>query len=189
MNLYTALLASFALIAPVPAEDSASNGDTARHSRSEGAAPVAGFDGTRQPFAIFEQFVLPQSQHQVRIEQRVIIRIAPSPPAARAEMLARIPRREMDGRFQEVETDKCVPIGDIAGVAPVQQNRLLLFMRDRRVLSAALDRTCDAQAFYSGFYVERSADGMMCSGRETLQSRAGTSCGVSRFSRLVAIKD
>jgi hypothetical protein len=95
----------------------------------------------------------------------------------------------METSYQEVEQGSCVPIGSIAGVAPVQSNRLLLFMRDRQVLSAALDKACDAQAFYSGFYVERSEDGMLCKGRDMLQSRAGTSCEVAQFNRLVAIRD
>lgn len=163
--------------------------EKAHHARSDKVVPRVSLDRSQTVFSIFERSIQPQTQNQVRIEQRVIVRIAPSSPAARQESLARLPRREMETSFQEVETDKCVPIQAIAGVAPVQQNRLLLFMRDHRVLTAALDRTCDAQAFYSGFYVERSEDGMLCSGREMLQSRAGTSCEVSRFNRLVAIRD
>lgn len=140
-------------------------------------------------FSPLQQSIQPEPWGQVRIEQRVVIRIAPSPPATRQRMLSRLPRRQMEARFEEVEVDRCVPVGSIAGVAPVQENRLLLFMRDRRVLSAALERACDAQAFYSGFYVERSEDGLLCVGRDMLQSRAGTSCGVEQFSRLVAVRD
>ena len=61
-------------------------------------------------------------------------------------------------------------------------------MRDRRVLSAALERSCSPQDFYSGFYIERQ-DGQLCAKRDHLQSRAGASCQISRLNRLVASRD
>lgn len=188
MTIFSALFLPLALLSPATA-DAQRPGDKAWHMGPAEAPPVVGFGRMPQPFSVLERSILPQRQWQVRIEQRVIIRIAPSPPATREQMLARLPRRRMETRFEEVEFDRCVPVQSIAGVAPVQQNRLLLFMRDRRVLSAALDRACDAQAFYSGFYVERSEDGMLCTGRDMLQSRAGTSCGVTQLNRLVAMRD
>ena len=178
MNSFSALLAALALLTPM------TTGERAGHAPREESRPAMSLQPLEPPFS-----VLPQVQNQVRIERRVIIRIAPSPPAAREQMLARLPRREMTTSFQEVELGTCIPIQAIGGVAPVQRNRLLLFMRDRRVLSAALDRACDAQAFYSGFYVERNEDGMLCVNRDMLQSRAGTSCEVSQLNRLVAVRD
>ena len=84
-------------------------------------------------------------------------------------------------------------IGDpeitVSGIAPLEANRLLVFMRDRRLLSVALERICDADAFYLGAYVERSADGKLCSGRDTLRARTGATCQISRISRLVAVRD
>lgn len=188
MTVLSALFFPLALFPAVPTGIERPAGEMHRLGLAK-AAPVASLGRMPQPFSILEHAILPQGQNQVRIEQRVIIRIAPSPPSAREEMLARLPRRRMEGRFEEVEFDRCVPVQSIAGVAPVQRNRLLLFMRDRRVLSAALARACDAQAFYSGFYVERSGDGMLCVGRDMLQSRTGTSCEVAQFNRLVAVRD
>lgn len=142
------------------------------------------------PFQTLQQGHLPQVQHQVRIEGRVIIRIAPSPPSARQAMLSELPRRQIATRYQEERMRGCVPIEGIAGVQPLQQeNRLLLFMRDRRVLSAALERSCRAQAFYSGFYIERGDDGMLCASRDLIQSRAGAKCEVAQLNRLVAVRD
>lgn len=183
MNSFNALLASLALLTPVTA------GEKARHAPAEESVPAMSLQSPRQNFSVFDRSAVPQTQNQVRIEQRVIIRIAPSPPAARERMLSRLPRREMETSFEEADAGSCVPIQAIAGVAPVQPNRLLLFMRDRRVLSAALDRACDAQAFYSGFYVERNDDGMLCTKRDVLQSRAGATCEVTQLSRLVAVRD
>jgi hypothetical protein len=189
MNTFVALLASAVLLAPALV-GALQDGETASHSAPKAEAPRLGFQQQMpEPFREFEDGFRPQVQEQVRIERRVIVRIAPSPPSAREEMLARLPRREMPTRYQEEELDGCVPVESIAGSTPVQENRLLLFMRDRRILSAALERTCSAQAFYSGFYVERNEDGMLCSGRDRLQSRAGASCEVSRLNRLVAVRD
>lgn len=142
-----------------------------------------------EAFRTFDDSFRPQVQEQVRIERRVIVRVAPSSPSTREEVLSRLPRRQMPTRYEEERAEGCVPVEAIVGYAPVHENRLLLFMRDRRVLSAALERACSAQAFYSGFYVERNEDGMLCSGRDRLQSRAGASCEVSGFNRLVAVRD
>lgn len=126
---------------------------------------------------------------QVRIEERVIIRIAPSAPASRDRLMS-LQQQAARTSYHEEKLDGCIPVSAIAGVQPAPaQNRLLLFMRDRRVLSAALEKACRPEDFYSGFYVERSRDGQLCSKREKLQSRAGASCRVSQLNRLVAGRD
>ena len=191
MSILTALFFQLALLAPAngTAEGPAHAAERHNLGAADPALPVVSLRRVPPPFSILHDGILPRWQNQVRIEQRVVIRIAPSPPTAREEILARLPRRQMETRFEEVAFDRCVPVQSIAGVAPVQQNRLLLFMRDRRVLSAALERACDAQAFYAGFYLERNDDGMLCTGRDKLQSRAGASCEVAQFSRLVALRE
>jgi len=127
---------------------------------------------------------------QVRIEERVIIRIAPSTAASRERSMALLPGRSSERTtFREEKLDGCIPLAGIAGAQPTERNRLLLFMRDRRILSAALERACDAEDFYSGFYVERKEDGQLCARRDRLQSRAGASCRVAQLNRLVAVRD
>lgn len=156
----------------------------------EAEKPAMGFDAAGiEPFRIVEEARRPPVQQQVRIEQRVIIRIAPSSPAARERMLAALPRRSSETKFRERKLDGCIDVEAIAGVAPAEQNRLLLFMRDRRILTAALERACNPQDYYSGFYVERNDDGQICARRDRLQSRAGASCQVSQLNRLVAVRD
>lgn len=132
---------------------------------------------------------LDEPSFQVRIEQRVIIRISPGTPNAREQMMATLPRRASREGYLEERLRGCVPISTIVGVQPGPNNRLLLFMSDRRVLTAGLDRSCNAQDFYSGFYIERNEDGRLCSGRDHLQSRAGASCAVESLNRLVAVRD
>ncbi len=141
----------------------------------------------RDPFSALQEARRGPVLGQVRIERRVIIRIAPSDEATRASLMAELPRREMEENFEEVPHGNCVSVESILGVRAMRDNRLLLFTRDRQILTATLERECSARAFYSGFYVERSEDGRLCAGRDMLQSRAGSSCGVSGFTRLVAV--
>lgn len=126
---------------------------------------------------------------QVRIEQRVTIRIAPRDPAVRPSMLADMaPNAAIPPRFSERKMGRCVPISGIAAVQATS-GRLLLFMRDQRLVAASLEKTCRARDFYSGFYVERTGDGLLCIERDKLHSRAGASCEVSKLRQLVASDD
>ena len=134
---------------------------------------------------------LRQSQivRQVRIEQRVIVRISPARGRNASQLLNDLPRQELTARYEERKTDKCLPVAGIAGVQTGSGNRLLLFLRDRRIISVNLEKTCRARDFYSGFYVERNKDGNLCIKRDKLQSRTGAKCEVARMRQLVAVKD
>ena len=125
---------------------------------------------------------------QVRIEQRVIVRIAPS-AAARHSMMADLPQREIETRFEERKMGKCINLRSIAGVQANEGTRLLLFLRDRRIVSAHLEKACRARDFYSGFYVEKDNDGNICIERDKLMSRAGAKCEIARLRELVAVRD
>ena len=92
-------------------------------------------------------------------------------------------------RYQERKIGKCVSVDDIAGVQTGSGDRLVLFLRDRRMVSARLEKACRARDFYSGFYLERSKDGKLCIERDKLQSRAGANCEVDRLRELVPVDD
>ena len=190
MNSFAAFLTPLALLLPaVPAvlpHGAAPEDEPARAAMEQDKAAGSFTVAPATPLRLLEEARRPRVAGQVRLEQRVIIRIAPSSPQRMERSLSELNRSS--DRFEEVRLGECIPINMIAAVAP-QENRLLLFMRDRRVLSAALDRTCDAQAFYSGFYIERNDDGMLCVNRDMLKSRAGTSCEVAQLNRLVAVRD
>ncbi|WP_338468038.1 hypothetical protein RXV95_05640 [Novosphingobium sp. ZN18A2] len=126
----------------------------------------------------------PQTWDQVRIEQRLTIRIAPH-RARRRDMLAAIPSGPMPQRFVERRSVRCLPVGGIAGVQVAGDDRLVLFMRDQRLIGANLEKACSARDFYSGFYLENSSDGKLCAKRDILHSRSGMNCGVSRMHVLV----
>jgi hypothetical protein len=122
---------------------------------------------------------------QVRIEQRVVVRVSPRAMSARQNMLAELPPPAPPQRLVERKIGKCLPVRSIAAVQTGSGNRLLLFTRDRRIITAKLEKACRARDFYSGFYVEQNEDGMLCVDRDKLQSRAGANCEVSRIRQLV----
>lgn len=126
-----------------------------------------------------------ESRNQVRIEQRVTIRITPRQSAPQPNMLADLPTRPLPQRLAERDFGHCLPIAGVAGVEVSNDNRLILYMRDHKVLSAGLERSCNARDYYSGFYVERNSDGQICVKRDSLLSRSGTSCKLSRIHQLV----
>lgn len=151
---------------------------------------MLGFSDVATPaLRVLEDAAHPDSWGQVRIEERVIIRISPSPPELRQRLQELQPRRASANAWREVAHDGCVRVGNIVGVQPTTDNRLLLFMQNRNVLAASLERGCDARAFYSGFYLERSDDGRLCIARDRLQSRAGVSCALDTLRRLVPVDD
>lgn len=130
-----------------------------------------------------------QTVRQIRIEQRVIVRISPRRSRTRNEMLALQPRQSLNRRYEERKMEKCVPVSGISAVQTGSGNRLLLFMRDAGIISVNLEKACRARDFYAGFYVEKNADGQLCVDRDKLQSRSGAKCEVERMRQLVAVQD
>jgi hypothetical protein len=130
-----------------------------------------------------------EEANQVRIEQRMTIRVSPRPSPVRQNMLMDLPGREVGPRFVERKMGKCLKVSGIAGVQPDGGSRLLLFMRDQRIVSAELERACRSRDFYSGFYLSRSTDGKLCVDRDTLLSRSGANCKLTRIRQLVESGD
>ncbi len=190
MKRFLLTLAALAILLPVltaelPMRAQAQSVNTS--ASPEQQRPELGLDGiATPPLRVLQDARHPEILNQVRVSQRVIIRISPSTPDARERMMATLPRQSDRDEFEEVPHPDCIDIEDIAGVTSTQDNRLLLFMRNREVLAASLERACTARAFYSGFYVERSTDGRLCIGRDQLQSRAGASCEIAAINRIVA---
>ena len=136
-------------------------------------------------FQTFSQSFQVPAENQVRIEQRVTIRVTPRSAPPPPNMLVDMPGRMPPPRTHERDIGRCLPISGIAGVQVSGDDRLILFMRDRRIVSAALERACSARDFYSGFYVERNSDGQMCVKRDTLRSRSGANCRLSRIRQII----
>jgi hypothetical protein len=124
---------------------------------------------------------------QVRIEQRIVIRISPQRNSNRNSLFASLPQQPLNTRYEERKMSKCISVAQIAGVQTGSGTQLLLYLTDRTIVSANLEKACRARDFYSGFYVERSQDGKLCVGRDKLQSRTGATCEVARMRQLVAV--
>lgn len=193
MNPLSFLFAPLVLVpvASMPLADVPMPGESETAALAE-QAMVAEEPGFNQamPFASLVEMMRDKAQ-QVSIEQRIIIRIAPRGPAApdsRVNLMADLPRSAAP-RFKEKSMPKCVPASGIAGVQIAPENHLVLFMRDSRLVSTQLEKSCNARDFYSGFYVQRSGDGMICSGRDKLQSRNGASCKLGKLKQLVEKDD
>lgn len=184
MHSLLSLAAPLALMLPWAAGDSVPQRPASSSPQCEAAAqadvPVM------NPLSAFRAG---QSAMQVRIEQRVVVRIAPASSAVRQNMLAELPQRAISSRFEEARKEKCVPLEGIVGVQTGSGNRLVLFLRDRRMISVALEKSCRARDFYSGFYVERRKDGRLCVDRDKLQSRTGVRCEVESMRRLAEVRD
>ncbi len=126
----------------------------------------------------------PPPARQVSIEQRVTIRVAPRAPALPAAFDS-LPANGVSPRFTEKKMGKCIPVGGIAGVQYRDASRLVLYLRDRRMVSITLEKGCRARDFYSGFYVARNNDGQLCVDRDEILSRAGANCTLSAMQQLV----
>ncbi|MXO90552.1 hypothetical protein [Pontixanthobacter aquaemixtae] len=124
-------------------------------------------------------------QYQVRIDQRVVIRVSPRRPATRQDLNAPLPQQTRPRRLVERKIGKCVKMNQISGVQPTRDNRLILYLRSNKMIAANLEKTCSVRDFYSGFYVEPSEDGNLCINRDKLQSRTGVKCKLSKIRQLV----
>lgn len=182
MSLMSALLTPLALLFPA-----VSAGDAAPASGAGAAAMVdreRSAIGSAQPVAGQSAPVwLPEQWYQVRIERRVVLRIAPR------RVTLSTPENRTPVRYRRQSLGECMDMDDIGAVRPASQSRLLFYRRQGDMVSVQLDRSCRAQAFYSGFYVERSDDGRLCTMRERLRSRSGVTCQIASLDRLVPVAE
>lgn len=161
--------------------------EASSHSYASSGSPSVWREQTEWQ-ELVDTFRRAPTQNQVRIEQRMTIRIIPR-PSPQVNVLSALPDGEVANRYVEKRIGKCVPVSGIAGVQANGPNNLILFMRDQRMVMAALERACRARDFYSGFYLERSTDGKLCVDRDTLLSRSGAHCKLTRIRQLVAARD
>lgn len=133
----------------------------------------------------------PMTAEQVSIQQRVTIRVSPrsAPLPMDAMMFENNLESGRGPRFTERKIGNCLAIESIAGVQAIDNSRLLLILRDRRMVTARLEKGCQGREFYSGFIVARNADAQICVGRDRLQSRSGMGCQVTGFRQLVQVGD
>ena len=140
MSLVTALLAPLALLLPAAGAleplSSGSDHSLATALRAEEqpnrlALPVEAMLPALDPadsviFQTIAQTFQIESRNQVRIEQRVTIRITPRASAPQPQMLVELPTRPLPQRLVERDFGSCLSIAGIAGVEVSNTNRLIL---------------------------------------------------------------
>jgi hypothetical protein len=186
MDLAAALIAPVMLLfAAVGGSDGQADAQESQNAATSSPVAPGPQSAPQWPIGVIRSFE-PDSAWQVHIEQRMTIRIAPraAMPVQR-DMFVAPPPKSIGPRFSERKIGNCLPIAAIAGVEPNGPNNLILFLRDRRMINARLERSCLARSFYSGFYLSHSSDGNICVDRDTLLSRSGTACKLSRIRQLV----
>lgn len=195
MNAMLALLAPAALLIPgafgaelarTTAPDFA--GDGAALAVSGRAAPAQQYQGAeRDLYQTAQARLHARIARQVSIEQRFTIRISPRAPSAPVAMLNDMTEADGGTRVIERKMGKCLPVAGIAAVQYGAPNKLVLYMRDRRVVSATLEKSCRAVDFYSGFYVAKNDDGMLCAKRDPILARSGANCRVEGLRQLIEV--
>ena len=191
MPSFLAYFAPLALLLPaaISEDGGAVDGEQAKldPKRAEQIAKGAELSKVSRDTILTPQSVSIPIQQQVRIERRVIVRIAPQSPRSRANLVADLPSRAPSSKLVERKTGKCIPVSSIAGVQTGSGSKLLLYLRDRRVMTVNLEKSCRSRDFYSGFYVEKNKDGKLCVDRDELHSRSGAKCEVERMRQLVRV--
>ncbi len=199
MSFAVSFIAPLALLIPAagPVQELNGPNDYADAMQQQGSMPephlLPAFDPP-QPFAVLDGFAAllmvadsfrVPNQHQVRIEEHFTIRITPLAAPVQPTMLVGMPRQPAPQRLKERNFGKCVSVSGIAGVNADTNNRLRFFLRDQRMVTASLDRSCSARDFYSGFYMAKNADGQICINRDTLRARNGANCKLTKLKQLV----
>jgi hypothetical protein len=114
----------------------------------------------------------PTRYAQITIEQTLIVRVP------RAKQPAPILWKEKKG-------PKCVARNQIAGAAVVAPDAIDLVTRGGVRLRARFSSKCPALDYYSGFYIQPTADGRVCAERDMIRTRSGGQCEIERFRKLV----
>lgn len=178
---WAALIAPIAFVLPLVS----AGGSEAERSLAP-PVPADAEVGEAQPWVAFQPWQNQPDPMQVRIQQRVVVRVSPARP--RNSLVADLPR-QLSTRMVERKMGKCVALRDVLAVQTGGPSKLILYLRDRQMISAQLEKACSARDFYSGFYVEPSRDGNLCVSRDELQSRSGAKCELSALHRLEAVRD
>ena len=126
-----------------------------------------------------------QGYLQVRVQQRIIIRIPRGRPSS-----ASLPQPG-SGSFTEKKIGKCLVMDRFTGLrtGSGSKENLEITTRDGYIYRAYLGDGCLAREFYQGAYMERSKDGKICVERDLLHARTGAKCEIDKFRLLVPEND
>jgi hypothetical protein len=86
--------------------------------------------------------------------------------------------------WKENGAPKCYSINSVAGVVINQRDSIDLVMKNGTFARAKLEKGCAAIEFTSGLYINPTKDGRMCEDRDSIHSRNGATCEISKFKSL-----
>ncbi len=124
------------------------------------------------------------SVFQVRVEQRIIIRVPRHSPGV-GNMSSRVTAKAAPVRYKEEKAGKCLLMDRLVGSRPGTKESLDLVTREGAMIRAYLGDGCLAREFYAGAYMERPLDGKLCVDRDLLHARTGAKCEVDKFRLLI----
>ncbi len=124
----------------------------------------------------------PHGWFQVRVRQRVVVRVPSRVPRPQA---GRVPKSS--NRFKEKKIGKCVMLNQIVAARPgsSKNQNLELVTKSGRLVRAYLGNGCLAREFYAGAYIEKPLDGKLCIDRDLVHARTGAKCEIDKFRQLV----
>jgi hypothetical protein len=120
----------------------------------------------------------------VTIRRRIIIRIP------MVEQLVPLPRDPGGPVAQAASPNRsesgpmCLAQRLIRGAAISEGAGVVFVMTTNNRYRAGLERGCQPADFQSGFYINPTADGVVCAGRDLLHARSGANCMITRFSAI-----
>jgi hypothetical protein len=110
---------------------------------------------------------------QVIIRERVIIRV----PARAAP--------PVPVKLKEKKGPHCLPMSGVAGAAVIEHDSVDLILKGGQRVRARFESSCPALDYYSGFYILPTQDGQICADRDSIHTRAGGECQITRFRALI----
>jgi hypothetical protein len=122
--------------------------------------------------------VVPAQYAQLIIRERVIVRVPARP----------VPVAPTRPRWKEKRGPHCIPMANVRGAAVVERDSVDLILKGGQRVRARFESSCPALDYYSGFYIMPSADAQICADRDSIHTRAGGECQITRFRKLVAGK-
>ncbi len=127
-----------------------------------------------------------QNSFQVRMQQRVIVRV-PRYRVTTASVAVSGKSAPRPATYKEEKTGKCMIMDRFVASrpGPGPKESLELVTREGALIRAYLGNGCLARDFYAGAYMERPADGKLCVDRDMLFARTGAKCEIDKFRALV----
>lgn len=117
------------------------------------------------------------------MREQVIIRVQTLKAPRSAPHPLRAPGSKVS--FREKKAPRCLPLQSLAGISNIASDSIDLVLRGGTRIRAMLEDDCPALDFYQGFYFKPTNDGKMCADRDSIHSRSGAQCEISRFRTLV----